>query len=245
MPNLNLDLDYFEHPKIRRLVGLLGRGAEVLPIRLWCYCGKYHTSDGALKGYTVQEVESVAGWNGAQGAMIDAFLSVGLMEQKKGVYVIHDWAATNGHLINFKHRATLAAQTRWGTSNATSNAKRKAKQCPNQPYQPTIPTVPIPEMLALLPGFSVAWETWEAARREMKKPLTDTARRQQFAFLEEQPDPVAVVNQSVQNQWRGLFEFKGGASGANNGTGYRGRERQTITADDLRRSLVPPGRTTP
>lgn len=243
MPNLNLDLDYFTHPKIRRLVGLLGPGSDVLPIRLWCYAGKYHTDDGAFRGYTVAEIESVAGWNGASGAMINAFLQVRLMDKKKGVYSIHDWAATNGHLINFKQRATLAANMRWGISNATSNAKRPRKQSPNQPYQPTIPTIQIPEGLACVNGFSDAWGTWETARKEMKKPLTDTARKQQLAFLEKQSDPVAVLNQSIQNQWQGLFELKGGASGKGNGAGYRGRERQTVTADELRQSLVPPGGT--
>lgn len=59
MASLNLDMDYFGHPKTKRLVGLLGRGAEVLPLRLWCHVGKYHAQDGRLAGYSPQEIEAI------------------------------------------------------------------------------------------------------------------------------------------------------------------------------------------
>ena len=67
MPYLNLDLNYFDHIKTKRLVGLLGRGSEVLPIRLWCACGKHRAESGKLDGYSAQEIESLVEWWGESG----------------------------------------------------------------------------------------------------------------------------------------------------------------------------------
>lgn len=136
MSYLNLDLDYFSHPKTVRLVGLLGRGAEVLPIRLWCYCGKYHVESGKLTGYSAQEIESAVAWWGKPGELVEAMIRVGFLEEHDGEYGLHDWQEHEGHLAFFKERAKTAAAARWGRSNATSNASRHKKHCP----LPTVPT---------------------------------------------------------------------------------------------------------
>src|SRR5579884_4321260 len=109
MPSLNLDLDYFDHPKTKRLVGLLGRGTEVLPIRLWCYCGKYHAKDGRLAGHAAQEIESLVGWWGKPGRFIDALVKVGFAEWQDNALVIHDWIEHAGHIEAYRQRASAAA----------------------------------------------------------------------------------------------------------------------------------------
>lgn len=138
MPYLNLDLDFFSHPKTVRLVGLLGRDAEVLPIRLWCYCGRHHCVSGRLSGYSPQEVESAVGWWGKSGEMVAAMLKVGFIEQVADGYQVHDWSEHAGHLAAFKKRAKSAARKRW-RSIATSNAKRDIKDAPNLPNLPNLP----------------------------------------------------------------------------------------------------------
>lgn len=136
MPYLNLDLDYHDHPKTKRLVGLLGRGAEALPIRLWCYCGKYHADDGKLTGYSAQEIESICTWWGRKGEMIDAFIKVGFLTRMEDGFQVHEWSDHQGHLGVFKERASTAAKARWEKyrqeqerlKNATSIAQAKRKQ---------------------------------------------------------------------------------------------------------------------
>jgi hypothetical protein len=126
MPSLNLDLDYFEHPKTQRLVGLLrahaGRGcgqdAALLPIRLWVHCGKFHAESGELHGYEPGEIESIMKWDGAAGEAVKAMLKVGLLEEIEGGYRVHDWLQHCGHLQAFKLRARKAAAVRWGTCAA-------------------------------------------------------------------------------------------------------------------------------
>lgn len=127
MPSLNLDLGYFDHPKTRRLIGLLGRGAEVLPIRLWCYCGRYHSRDGSLAGYSAQEIESIVGWWGKPGEMLQAFLALVLLEESPDGYVVHDWVEHAGHFEVYRARAKFAAAVRHGATKVDLAAAMDAR----------------------------------------------------------------------------------------------------------------------
>ena len=73
--------------------------------------------------------------------------------------------------------------------------------------------VEVPEQLKTFPGFNEAWQAWEDYRRTEKKRLTDRSRAMQLKFLATQPNPVAVIETSIRNQWQGLFEV-----GKKNGT---------------------------
>jgi hypothetical protein len=145
MPDLNLNLDYFEHRKTRRLVGLLGRGAEVLPLKLWAYCGKFHPEDGRLADYSDQEIESFAGWWGKSGGMLPAMLQAGFMGKDGDGWFIHDWREHQGHISAYKAKGKAMASARWAkakadaASIAASNAKGGGAAMPD-PAKPTKPT---------------------------------------------------------------------------------------------------------
>ena len=58
-------------------------------------------------------------------------------------------------------------------------------------------------------AFVEAWEDWcEYRHREVKKPVGPIAAKRQLRFLRNQPDPAAVINQSIMSGWLGLFPFK-------------------------------------
>lgn len=113
MPFLNLDLDYENHPKTQRLVGLLGSGAEILPIRLWCYAGKYQAKDGKFTDYGKKEIESVLRWWGQSGKAVDALVKCGFLKEIKAGYQIHDWKSHQGHIHMLKMRNKKVAVNRW------------------------------------------------------------------------------------------------------------------------------------
>jgi hypothetical protein len=113
MPYLNLDLDYFSHPKTIRLVCLLGRGAEVMPIKLWNYCGKFHTEDGMLAGYSTQEIETILGWWGLKGQALEVMEDVGFIRKNGNGWEVVDWLKHQGHLAAFKARSIKANKKRW------------------------------------------------------------------------------------------------------------------------------------
>lgn len=147
---INLSVHYFRHPKVERLVGLLGRGAEVLPIRLWCHCGEHHAEEGRLTEHTEQEIESACKWWGEKGAMVRAFLKLKLMERDGRDFIVHDWTEWQGHIHHLKVRAKKNAQIRWeklaaagsngrADSNAVSTASSNALSgldCADTPKAP-------------------------------------------------------------------------------------------------------------
>jgi len=144
MPYLNLDLDYFTHPKVVRLVGLLGPEAALAPIRLWCYVGKYHCATGMLQAMLVSEIEEVAQWKGKSDTLVTVLVKLKFLEKMKHGYRVHDWLEHAGHLMAFKKRAQSAAKKRWqdyATSIAVSNRKPPVSNAPNHPnlpYQPNL-----------------------------------------------------------------------------------------------------------
>lgn len=60
-----------------------------------------------------------------------------------------------------------------------------------------------------------AWREWCEYRRERKKPVTEAAARKQLKLLCRYPIPVQqqIVDTSIQNDYQGLFEPKGGTHG--------------------------------
>lgn len=114
MPTLNLELNYFDHIKTRRLRGRLGDNADVLPLRLWCHVGEFRNTDGSLAGYTDSEIEEIIRWKGKAGAAIEALIAVGFLERlSDGGLKVHDWETHSGHLAVFAARAKFAAKARW------------------------------------------------------------------------------------------------------------------------------------
>lgn len=128
MPNINLDVDYFDHIKTIRLIGLLGRGADVLPLRIWCRAGKHHPENGKLTAYSTQEIESLAGWWGKEGSMVEAMHTVGFLDKVRGGYKVHGWEEREGHLKAFKERASTAARARW--AKIKGDASKHASSMP-------------------------------------------------------------------------------------------------------------------
>lgn len=67
----------------------------------------------------------------------------------------------------------------------------------------------IPPALFALPGFVKTWAEWVKYRKEIGKALKDTTIEKQFAFLlENKPEAVAILEQSMTQGWQGLFKLK-------------------------------------
>lgn len=221
MPYLNVDLDYFTHRKTVRLVGILGRGAEVLPIKLWSYCGKYHAESGKLTSYGPDEIEAAAGWWGEKGRALEALMTVGFLEKDRaGNFQVHDWLEHAGHLAAFKKRAKTAAKKRW-SKYASSIASSKDKQCPSRgvvkPSKiPKSEEGGVGETGAEIPDWldKQLWQNFKENRQKIKAPMTSNAEKLGIAKLKELKDqgndPKAVIEQSIFNDWKGLFPIKNG-----------------------------------
>ncbi len=125
MAYLNLDFNYFTNVKTRRLVCQLGRGSEMLPIRLWCHCASHHAEDGVLAGYSVEEIEFILEWKGARGKAVATLVKVGFLDTLERGFRVHNWMAHEGHISEFKRRSRIANATRWKNPVALAEAQNR------------------------------------------------------------------------------------------------------------------------
>lgn len=213
MPSLNVDIDFFDHPKTKRLIRLLGRGSEVVPLRMWCYTARYFPADGRLTGISAQEIEEECRWWGQSGNAITALLDCGFLEQDGDTFVVHDWLEHEKHIGVFRERAKSAAEGRWekergkngdassiATSIATCDATGTATSdaitlqsstlhdieippTPRASKKLTADEVPIPDSLNT-PEFLKAWETWKQYRRDRKPAVTGFGAKAQLKEFE-------------------------------------------------------------
>jgi hypothetical protein len=177
MTEINLDIDFFNHPKTIRLVGKLGRNSEVLPIKLWCWCAKNHAENGRLTGYSTHEIESAVNWWGTRGSMVKAMVDVGFMtDVGNGDYEVHNWLIRQGHISALKERAKKGAEARWNRirqphnngSNAQGNAKDPPKQCSSLPLLSVLTPPKAPPS-----GGSIASGIKEGEKAEDLIPATE------------------------------------------------------------------------
>lgn len=204
MAYLNLDLDYFNHPKVMRLVGLIGKEYVAIPIQLWCYVGKFHTASGMLEGYSKQEIESVLGWTGPSGMLVDTLVKISFIEETAKGYKIHDWSDHAGHLEAFKKRAKTAAKKRW-KKYATSNAKEKITTTPNLPNR-TVPTKPTKKSVSdrreCLQAFELTPEIQDWAVEELRVVIPVDVFEEFKGFWLDQPD------KKLRTNWEATFKTR-------------------------------------
>ena len=169
MPYLNLDLDYFDHPKTRRLIGLLGKGSEVIPIRVWAYVGKYHARDGKLAGYSAQEIESIVGWWGKEGELVEALLKVGFLRNNGDGFYVHDWIDHEGHIVAYKEKAQMMANARWGRESLQELCNAPSNALSNAITKPTIPTKLNNKKEVAETKIDFCWNTFKFLNVDSKK----------------------------------------------------------------------------
>ncbi len=126
MPYLNIDLNFFQHPKTIRLEGELGgHRAPLIPIKLWAHVGKFHSEDGFLRGYSPAAVAKAIGYDSSKAVqLVDALIHAGFITRKKDGFQVHDWHEHNGHLTLFRERARNAAKARWNKSKAAPDSPK-------------------------------------------------------------------------------------------------------------------------
>lgn len=89
-------------------------------------------------------------------------------------------------------------------------AKPRTPVHPNSqelPKEPPVTPLSPAEILTHVIGLETA-QDFVAHRKQMKKPLTELAAKRMVAALINHPDPEAVFDLSIRNQWQGIFPEK-------------------------------------
>ena len=116
--------------------------------------------------------------------------------------------ASNGHHDGRHTGESNNVQGKYKTPNP-NNKNRSAKKRGSK-FDAT--TIEIPQWL----NFDI-WSEYVTHRNELGKPLTRTACNRVIVKLEklmqEGNDPTAVIEQTLENGWHGLFVIKGNGNG--------------------------------
>lgn len=82
-----VDLDFDSHPKTIELKRILGESlADAYPQRLWRWCAKFCRSGRPPRA----NVETICGWSGAPGVLLEALFAVRFLERRTGR--IRNWS---------------------------------------------------------------------------------------------------------------------------------------------------------
>lgn len=117
-----VEADMPDHPKVRRLARVLGisrREAVGLVTMLWCQVCRF-APDGALVDYSADDVEDLAGWDGEQGALVEALRRAELVDETDEGLVVHGWME---RAESFK-KAQAKARQRADRDKGTTVARR-------------------------------------------------------------------------------------------------------------------------
>jgi len=193
-------------------------------VTLWCLADEHCDAQGALCGYTKEDLEKEIGLPGFLSALPNDWYS-----EIDGTPQLPNYQQHNG--VTAKQRAvTLKRVTRHRKRNASSVSKalpekrREEKRREEISPDGDIPLPPFPQPLNT-DAFRAAWTAWETHRREIKKPLTPTCRSGQLAKLTKwgHDRAVAALIHSTEAGWTGIFEpdtKKGKPHAATTGSGY-------------------------
>jgi hypothetical protein len=245
-----------DHPKFADLKARLGRPKYVALgclEAIWHFTGRF-TPQGNLGKYTDQAIEAWVEWDGEPGALIAALIGAGWLDADPvHRLLVHDWAQ---HADKATKNALGRAHVGFCTDPVRTPSVQSTDEKPESGTVSRLPEpvpvpVPVPEPepetkakakaatpkapLFVLPDWisKEVWTAFEEMRRKIKKPMTDHARKNIVAELvrieatgQHAED---VLNQSITNDWRGVFPLmtaNGGSNGRGGGSfGNRGQAR--------------------
>ena len=129
--DIRLSLDFFDHPKTKKLSKRLGLEGVFSLLKLWSWVSG-NRSTGILTSMDAEDVELAADWGGEDGLFVQTLLALRLLDENEGVYAIHDWEDHQAYASKSEERSSKsrkAAEARWNKatevpSNTDSNAQR-------------------------------------------------------------------------------------------------------------------------
>jgi len=82
---------------------------------------------GTLTNYSIEDIEIDANWGGEPGLFVKVLLEVGFLDEKDGVYSLHNWNVRQGWVSGTEERADKARFSRLARSNPSLYKELKAK----------------------------------------------------------------------------------------------------------------------
>lgn len=96
---MKIDPSILTHPKFVRLKRAVGTEALEHLIRIWGHCENARRGE-FWKGADATYVEIVAKWDGEEGVLFNALVSIGWIHVEDGAIRVHEWNQTNWRAVS-------------------------------------------------------------------------------------------------------------------------------------------------
>lgn len=95
-----------------------------------------------------------------------------------------------------------------GKNEKTGKATGQVGATSSRNVPGAVAALTVPAELLARPGWEETWGAWLEYRRERQLTCTPATLNAQLRKLAAEPDPLAVIDQSITNGWAGLFALK-------------------------------------
>lgn len=168
--------------------------------------GKLFVEDGLIRNSTA-DAEVLSALSRVE-SLTDAGRQGGLARARK-------YEAVNKEINHLSQASAKAGDSHKLNTSTTTSTIRKKKETPPSV---SLPGLEFPEWWP-----KEAWEGFVEMRKRIRAPLTERAVRlaviEITKFKAEGHNPQAVIDQSTQKSWRGLFPVKNGHTNGNGASG--------------------------
>ena len=106
--DIRLSLEFFDHPKTKKLKKRLGLEGVMALIKLWAWTAG-NRPGGVLTGLDAEAVELAADWDGEEGAFVATLLNLSLLDDSDGTFAIHDWEDHQAYASKSEERSRRGA----------------------------------------------------------------------------------------------------------------------------------------
>lgn len=124
--DIRISLDFFRHPKTKKLKKRLGADGVFALQALWVFTAQSRTN-GILEGMDKEDVELAADWYGEEGVFADTLLAIGFLDYSDGVYSIHDWQVHNSYAATEEERRDQSRFARLAAVNRAAYQELRSK----------------------------------------------------------------------------------------------------------------------
>lgn len=122
--DFRIGVDFFNHPKIKRLKRRHGDTAVLCLLKLWAFTA-IHRCEGRLYEMEKEDILDACEWPG-DVEYVDSLHDFKLLDKDAHWYSIHNWKKHNSWAIGANKRsekARVAAERRWGLKGKTEENK--------------------------------------------------------------------------------------------------------------------------
>lgn len=180
--DIRLSLEFFDHPKTKKLRKRLGIEGVMALLKLWAWTAG-NRPGGILTGLDAEAVELAADWDGEEGAFVAELLALRLLDEDDSVFSIHDWEEHQAYASKSEERsskARKAAEARWSKAqempeksasnahsmlgNATSIQEHAVSNAPETRSQKPVFNISTPDGVVV--GAESADETKPGEKRQ-------------------------------------------------------------------------------